>query len=87
MDSFLKTESGFQTALKLIESINYSTDDFLFIWNINEDKRWFFGDIDKHFDIRMDGSRVNSTPELMRIIHPADQSAVLKSLNEIKEGK
>jgi len=87
MDSFLKTENGFQTALKLIESINHSTDDFLFIWNINEDKRWFFGDIDKNFDVRKDGSRVNSTPELMRIIHPADQNAVLKSLNEIKEGK
>ena len=87
MDSFLKTENGFQTTLKLIETINRSTDDFLFIWNIPEDKRWFFGDIDKNYDIRKDGSQVNSTPELMRIIHPADQSAVLKSLNDIKNGK
>ena len=87
MDNFLKTAAGFETTCKLIETINRSTDDYLFIWDIKADTRWFFGDIDAHYDIRKNGSDTNKTQEMMRIIHPADRDAVLKSLNEIAQGK
>lgn len=87
MDNFLKTDSGFDTTLKLIETINRSTDDYLFIWDICEDKRWFFGDIDKNYDIRKNGSETNSTKEMLRVIHPADRNAVLASLTDIANGK
>ena len=87
MDNFLKTADGFETTLKLIETINRSTDDYLFIWDINADTRWFFGDIDKYYDIRTNDSETNSTPELLKVIHPADSAAVLTSLNEIASGK
>lgn len=87
MDNFLKTNDGFETTLKLIDTINRSTDDYLFIWDISEDKRWFFGDIDKNYDIRKNGSETNSTPEMLKIIHPADRAAVLASLTDIKNGK
>lgn len=87
MDNFLKTEAGFETTCKLLQTINRSTDDYLFIWDIKADARWFFGDIDKHYDIRKDGSNTNSTPEMLRIIYPADRDAVLASLNEIAQGK
>ena len=83
MDNFLKTDSGFETTLRLIETINRSTDDYLFIWDIKADTRWFFGDIDEKYDIRKNGSDTNSTTEMMRIIYPADRDAVLKSLTEI----
>ena len=29
MDNFLKTDEGFQTTLKLMDTINHSTDDYL----------------------------------------------------------
>lgn len=87
MDKFLKTNDGFETTLKLIETINRSTDDYLFIWNIPEDKRWFFGDIDKNYDVRKNGNKTNSTPEMLKIIHPADRAAVVASLNDIASGK
>lgn len=87
MDNFLKTADGFETTLKLIETINRSTDDYLFIWDITADTRWFFGDIDKHYNIRKNGSETNSTPEMLKIIHPADSEAVLKSLEQIAKGE
>ena len=87
MDNFLMTKAGFETACKLIETINHTTDDYLFIWDIRNDVRWFFGDIDANYDIRVNGSEINSTPEMMKIIHPADRAAVLASLTEIAEGK
>lgn len=86
MDNFLKTDEGFQTTLKLMDTINHSTDDYLFIWDIRRDTRWFFGDIDKYYDIRKNGSETNNTKEMMRIIHPADRAAVLESLTQIKRG-
>ena len=87
MDNFLKTTDGFETTLKLIETINRSTDDYLFIWDIQADTRWFFGDIDKYYDIRKNGSETNSTPDMLKIIHPADSEAVLKSLEQIAKGE
>ncbi len=87
MDNFLKTSDGFETTLKLIETINRSTDDYLFIWDIKADTRWFFGDIDKYYDIRKNGSETNSTPDMLKIIHPADSAAVLKSLEQIAKGE
>ena len=87
MDNLLKKGDGFQTALKLIETINRATDDYLFIWDIQADARWFFGDIDKYYDIRKNGSDTNSTPEMLRIIHPSDSAAVLNSLEQIKKGE
>ena len=86
MDNFLKTNEGFQTTLKLMDTINHSTDDYLFIWDIPADTRWFFGDIDKYYDIRKNGSETNNTKEMMRIIHPADRAAVLESLTQIAKG-
>lgn len=83
----MKTAEGFETTLKLIDTINQSTDDYLFIWDIKADTRWFFGEIDKHYDIRKNGSDTNSTPDMCRIIHPADCDAVLKSLGEIGRGE
>lgn len=87
MDNFLKTTDGFETTLKLIETINRSTDDYLFIWDIKADTRWFFGDIDKYYDIRKNGSETNSTSDILKIIHPADSEAVLKSLEQIANGE
>ena len=87
MDSFLKTKEGFHTTLKLMDTINHSTDDYLFIWDIQADARWFFGDIDKYYDIRKNGSETNSTKDMMRIIHPADRASVLESLTQIAKGE
>ena len=87
MDNLFKTELGFETACKLMETVNRSTDDYLFIWDICADARWFFGNIDAHYDIRSNGRETNSTTEMLRIIHPADRAAVLNSLNEITLGK
>ena len=87
MDNFLKTAAGLATTLKLIESINRSTDDYLFVWDIKADKRWFFGNIDARYDIRKNGGATNSTPDMLGIIHPADRAAVQESLRQTASGE
>ena len=87
MDKFFKSDLGFEMVCKLMETVNRSTDDYLFIWDICEDTRWFFGNIDACYDIHPNGGETNSTSEMLRIIHPADRAAVLNSLNEIARGQ
>lgn len=87
MEHFLNKESNFETVRKLLETINRTTDDYLFIWDIQADARWFFGNITDHYDIRRSERETCSTPEMMRIIHPADRAAVLASLTDVAQGK
>lgn len=87
MNKILETNESFSTILKLMETINQSTNDYLFVWDINSDKRWFFGGIDKHYAIRKNGSDTNSTMEMMKIIYQADRATVLESLTQVAKGK
>ena len=81
------SEAGFEAACKLLETINRSTDDYLFVWDIQRDTRRFFGEIDKYYNIQKSSRAINRMQEMLRIIHPADRSAVLASLTEIAQGK
>ena len=38
--------------MQSLEALSKSTDDYLFVWDIERDENWFFGDVDKNFDIR-----------------------------------
>ena len=87
MDYFFKSKDALETARRLLKTVNLSTDDYLFIWDIASDQRWFFGDIDQHYNVRKNGSEMNNTAEMMEIIHPADRDAVLKSLQELAKGE
>ena len=87
MDYFFKSKDALETARRLLKTVNLSTDDFLFVWDITSDQRWFFGDIDKRYNIRKSGNGMNNTSEMMEIIHPADRDAVLKSLEELAKGE
>ena len=87
MDNFLKTDSGFETTLKLVETINRSTDDYLFIWDIPADRRWIFGNVEKKYDIcRSDGETV-STQDFMQIVYPADRATVTRELRFMANGE
>ena len=87
MDNFMNTAEGFEATCRILETVNRATDDYLFVWDIPNDVRWFYGDIDAHYNIRKNGSDTNNTAEMLRIIHSADRAAVLASLNEVAQGK
>ena len=87
MDKFFKTDESFELTKQLLEVINYTTNDFLFVWDIQTDTNWFFGNIDKEFHVREQGSPTNKTSQMMDIIHPADKKAVPEDLKRIADGK
>ena len=86
MDSYFKSEESFESTRKLLETVNNTTDDFLFVWDIVKDVNWFFGKVDQNYAIRKPGSPTNKTEEMMNIIYPADRVAVQKDLSNIAAG-
>ena len=86
MDSYFKSEESFEATRKLLETVNHTTDDFLFVWDIAKDVNWFFGNVDENYAIRQQGSSTNTTEEMMQIIYPADRAAVKKDLSNVAAG-
>lgn len=86
MDSYFKSEESFEATRKLLETVNYTTDDFLFVWDIAKDINWFFGKVDASYAIREPGGVTNTTEDMMRIIYPPDRAAVKKDLSNIAAG-
>lgn len=87
MDKFVSGDANLEVTRKMLEAINHTTDDYLFVMDIANDTIWFFGDIDKDYAIRKEGSEVNTTAEMMRVVHPADCQMLSADLDRIAKGE
>ena len=87
MDKFLKSEKNFKTALKLLEVVNHTTDDYLFVLDIPNDTNWFFGNIDENYDIREKGKDTNTISQMMNVVHPADRQKLALDIDLIAKGE
>ena len=72
--------------IQTLEALSQSTDDYLFVWDIQNDRNWFFGDIDKDFAIRREGSIENSVEDMYAITHPNDIALLREDLEAVVYG-
>ena len=72
--------------IQSLDALSQSTEDFLFVWDIQNDHAWFFGDIDGEFALRVDTERGNTTEETMRTVYPSDREALRDDLCLISKG-
>lgn len=87
MDKFFKNDQNLELTRKMLEIVNRTTDDFLFVMDIPNDTRWFFGEIDKEFTVRKPGSATNTTAELLQVAHPSDREALRIEFERIAAGE
>lgn len=87
MDKFVKGGADLESTRKMMEAINHTTDDFLFVLDIANDANWFFGDIDRDYAVREAGQEVNTVAEMMRVVHPADREMLSEDLKRIATGE
>lgn len=73
--------------LETIEIMNRNTDSYMFLFDIQKDENWFFGNIDKNYAVRKEGSLTNKTAEMVEIVYPADRAMLEEDLRLISEGK
>lgn len=46
MDKLFKTSKDFETVCRLLEAINRTTDDYIFVFDIIRNETWYFGNIE-----------------------------------------
>ena len=81
------SEERIKNYLNVLRILCKSTDSYLYLWNINKDESWFFGDVDKEYALRKKGSSTNTTAEMVNIIYPADRAALQEDLAKIMAGE
>lgn len=81
------SEERIKNYLNVLRILCKSTDSYLYLWNINKDESWFFGDVDKEYALRKKGSATNTTAEMVNIIYPADRAALQEDLAKIMAGE
>lgn len=73
--------------IQSLKALSDSMDDYLFVWDIHHGNILFFGDIDKEFDLRVDGEEEITEQQFMNVVHPRDKEALGKDFNAIKRGE
>lgn len=72
---------------EIMELINQTTDDYLYIFNIEQNEIQFFGSISRTYALKDTNSLKNTTAELLAVVHPTDRKKLKKDLNRIVAGK
>lgn len=81
------SEERIKNYLNVLRILCKSTDSYLYLWNINKDESWFFGDVDKDYALHKKGSPTITTEELMNIVYPADRVVLQEDLMKIMTGE
>lgn len=81
------SEERIKSYLNVLRILCKSTDSYLYLWNINKDESWFFGDVDRDYALRKKGSATNTMAEMVNIIYPADRAALQADLAKIMAGE
>ena len=55
--------------LQSLSALSQSTDDYLFVWDMENDAVWFFGAIEEKFAIRQPNQTVVTPEQMMSIIY------------------
>lgn len=87
MDKLLNAVKDFSTIKRYLEAINQTTDDYLFMLDIPNEKIQIFGNISEYFEINDSDSSVIEIREMLSVIHSADRRAITLEIEEIRSGK
>ena len=76
-----------ETYIEFLRTLNESTDDYLFLWDIKKDQFWYFGNISDSYALQDGEFPYCTLDEITQNVYPKDQDALLEDLNQIAEGK
>ena len=73
--------------LQFLRVLSQSTEDFLFLCDIETDRNWFFGNVNERFGIGNKYSNITTLSELMEVVYPKDREAFAADIKDIIRGK
>lgn len=72
---------------EFLRILSQSTEDYLFLMDIQTNTNWFFGAISEKYPLAMDESGANSIEDMLAITHQGDREMLRLDLDKIAEGK
>lgn len=81
------SEERIKNYLNVLRILCKTTDSYLYLKDINRDENWFFGDVNRDYDLLDEGQEMISTERMKEIVYPADRARLQEDLQEISEGK
>lgn len=73
--------------LEALRSLSESTDDYLYLWEMEEDRNWFFGKISKKYDLMNNGKRYCTVEEWGEKVYPKDLPQLMDDLKTVAQGQ
>ena len=72
--------------IQSLDALSRSTDDYLYVWDIQSNNIWFFGKIADEFNFYTEGTPTNVMHMMQTTVHPNDQESLCASLREVATG-
>lgn len=73
--------------LDTLQALSESTDDYLYLWELQSGRIWFFGEIAEKYNLMIDGEPYCTAEEWQSIIYPRDLTAITENLQMIEDEK
>lgn len=86
MDKLLNAVKDLTAIKKYLEAINQTTDDFLYMFDIPNNRIQFFGNFENTFKAGDSGSGGMAFEDILSICHPADHSPMSAGFERIRNG-
>ena len=86
MDKLLNAVKDFASIKRYLEAINQTTDDFLYMYDIPNNRFQIFGHICDVFQIDGTGNQIRELKEILSIVHHADRGAFSADMEQIRLG-
>lgn len=73
--------------LNVLKILRKSTDDYLFLWDIDRDEFWYFDDVDREYEVHLSDKPTITAKEVERFVYPADRQLISEDLGRIARGE
>ena len=80
-------EERIKNYVHVLKILSKSTSSYLYLWDIQRDENWFFGDVDRDYDLREPGKVRNQIRDMIRVTYPPDRKALQEDLQRIADGE
>ncbi len=87
MDKLLNAAKDFEGIERYLEAINQTTDDFLYMFDIPNNRLRIFGPIESVSTPSDSPRKARSIEEILPIVHPADRGILSADVEQLRQGE
>lgn len=87
MSHSIQTQQDVEQYLQTMRLLNESTDDYLFLWDLQQKRIYIFGGIHEKFDLGSSPEEGHTLEDWTSVVYSRDLPAVSEHLNLIMEGR